>query len=128
MVTWGPHWDEPLDRYVTMVTGKGTKDSTPSLQAFVALYSCGQTMGVYDTVGKCCDQIRAKDEGTSLTNKLWVDLRYFHGNYDNMAYYHGNCDTIRVITMATIIVATTSDSVWQFETKFEIITILNGVN
>ena len=36
----------------------------------MGLYLSGDTFSLYDTVGKCCDMVRAKDEGAALGNKL----------------------------------------------------------
>jgi len=38
-------------------------------RVFVALYEAGETFSMHETVGKCCDIVRSKDEGPS-TNKL----------------------------------------------------------
>ena len=38
-------------------------------RVFVALYEAGETFSMHETVGKCCDIVRSKEEGPS-TNKL----------------------------------------------------------
>eukprot|EP00731_Ephydatia_muelleri_P027849 Em0019g722a len=44
---------------------------TALAQAFVTLYSMGDTFSLHDTIGKCCDIIRAREDvGVSSTNKL----------------------------------------------------------
>ena len=40
-------------------------------QSFVALYESGETFSMHDTIGKCCDVLRAKeDSATAGSNKL----------------------------------------------------------
>ena len=41
-------------------------------QAFVALYTSGETFSLHTTVGKCCDIIRTKEDQSNTSNKLWV--------------------------------------------------------
>ena len=39
-------------------------------QAFVALYTSGETFSLHTTVGKCCDIIRTKEDQSNTSNKL----------------------------------------------------------
>ena len=40
-------------------------------QVFVALYEAGLTFSMHDTIGKCCDILRGKDDSAGAgTNKL----------------------------------------------------------
>ena len=40
-------------------------------RAFVALYEVGDSFSLHDSIGKCCDILRAKeDSGSSIVNKL----------------------------------------------------------
>jgi hypothetical protein len=39
-------------------------------QAFVALYTSGETFSLHTTVGKCCDVIRTKEDQSNTSNKL----------------------------------------------------------
>ena len=39
-------------------------------QAFVALYTSGETFSLHTTVNKCCDIIRTKEDQSSASNKL----------------------------------------------------------